>query len=93
MTVGGRLVLLTDLSPMPICQGSTDPSAIRSLAGEVPVVDMFHLPKLHAKIYVSDAKRAIVASADLTRGGLDINYEYGIAIDDPSGCLAFARTC
>lgn len=85
MTVGGRLVLLTDLSPMPICQGSTDPSAIRSLAGEVPVVDMFHLPKLHAKIYVSDAKRAIVTSANLTRGGLDINYEYGISIDDPSG--------
>ncbi len=85
MTVGGRLLLLTDLSPMPICQGSTDPSAIRCLAGEVPVVDMFHLPKLHAKVYVSDTNRAIVTSGNLTRGGLDINYEYGIAIDDPCG--------
>ena len=84
MTDAGRLVLLTDLSPMPICQGSTDPSAIRSLAQGLPSVAMFHLPKLHAKVYVSDAKRAIVTSGNLTRGGLDINYEYGIEIDDPS---------
>jgi len=84
MTESGRLVLLTDLSPMPICQGSTDPSAVRSLAEGLPVVEMFHLPKLHAKVYVSDTKRAIVTSGNLTRGGLDINYEYGTGINDPS---------
>jgi PLD-like domain len=84
MTESGRLVLLTDLSPVPICQGSTDPSAIRRLAEELPVVNMFHLPKLHAKVYVSGSKRALVTSGNLTKGGLDTNYEYGIRIDDPS---------
>lgn len=84
MKSSGRLLLLTDLSPMPICQGSTDPSAIRSLVESLPVVEMFHLPKLHAKIYVSGTKQAIITSGNLTRGGLSINYEYGIGIDDPA---------
>jgi hypothetical protein len=84
MTNSGRLVLLTDLSPLPICQGSTDPSAIRCLAEALPTVNMFHLPKLHAKVYVSGTTRAIVTSGNLTKGGLDSNFEYGIRIDDPS---------
>ncbi len=46
-------------------------------------MDLFHLSKLHAKVYVADTKRAIVTSGNLTRGGLDINYEYGIRIDEP----------
>jgi hypothetical protein len=62
MKESGRLVLLTDLSPMPICQGSTDPSAIRFLVEGLPVVELFHLPKLHANVYVSGTKQAIVTS-------------------------------
>lgn len=78
----GRLVLLTDLSPMSICQGSTDPSAIQSLTKLTPQFDLFHLPKLHAKVYVSDARQAIITSGNLTSGGLYVNFEYGMLVSN-----------
>jgi len=40
------------------------------------------LPSLHAKVYVFDRRLAVVTSANLTRGGLDSNYEYGVGIRD-----------
>ena len=57
MRTSGHLVLLTDLSPTPICQGSTDPTAIRLLVDGFATVAVYHLPKLHAKVYVSGTKR------------------------------------
>lgn len=74
--------LLTDLSPMNVAQGATDPSAVRSLASALPRTRVFHLPRVHAKVYVQDAERAIVTSGNLTAGGLDINYEYGLKVLD-----------
>lgn len=78
-----RLRILTNLSPINICQGSTDPMALKSLALALPHFTLLHLPKLHAKVYVVDKKSAIVTSANLTAGGLDRNYEYGIKITEP----------
>ena len=69
---------------MPICQGSTDSSAIRLFLEGLSSSEVYHLPKLHAKIYVSGVKQAIITSGNLTRGGLYSNYEYGICIDDPA---------
>jgi len=84
--VHGKLELrvLTDFSPINICQGSTDPHALRTLAAAFPEISLIHLPKLHAKVYVSDTKAAIITSANLTSGGLARNYEYGIKIKEPS---------
>ncbi|MCA1626715.1 MAG: phospholipase D family protein [Acidobacteria bacterium] len=45
---------------------------------------MWHLPRLHAKVYVADVNRAIITSGNLTAGGLALNYEYGIEISDQS---------
>ena len=77
-----RLRILTNLSPVNICQGSTDPMALKSLALALPHFTLLHLPKLHAKVYVVDQKSAIVTSANLTAGGLEYNYEYGIKITE-----------
>ncbi len=74
--------LLADLSPMNVAQGATDPAAVRSLASALPRTRVFHLPRVHAKVYVKDAERAIVTSGNLTAGGLDINYEYGLKVLD-----------
>jgi hypothetical protein len=74
--------LLTDLSAMNVAQGATDPAAVRSLASALPRARVFHLPRVHAKVYVKDAERAIVTSGNLTAGGLDINYEYGLKVLD-----------
>jgi hypothetical protein len=91
MKVSGQLIVLTDLSPLPICQGSTDPFAVRQLVEEVTSSTIYHLPKLHAKVYVSGTKKAIVTSGNLTGGGLYRNYEYGVCIDDPTAVADVRR--
>jgi hypothetical protein len=83
-----QVSLLTDLSPMNVAQAATDPAAVHSLAAALPRTRVFHLPRVHAKVYVTDAKRAIVTSGNLTRGGLDINYEYGLKVLDASTAAA-----
>ena len=77
-----KLRILTDLSPINICQGATDPKALKRLGLAVPHFTLLHLPKLHAKVYIADSCCAIVTSANLTNGGLKRNYEYGIGIYD-----------
>jgi hypothetical protein len=75
--------LLTDLSPINICLGSTDVDSLLDLAHTIPNFTLLHLPKLHAKVYVADSHNAIVTSANLTGGGLDRNYEYGLFTNSP----------
>lgn len=43
---------------------------------------VFGVKSLHSKVYLFDARMAIVSSANLTSRGLKSNYECGIAIDD-----------
>jgi hypothetical protein len=83
MRSGIRLHFLTNLSPQNICQGATDPEALRSLAERVAGTTVTHLPRLHAKVYVADTKCAIVTSGNLTAGGLMRNQEYGVLTTDP----------
>jgi HKD family nuclease len=78
----GQISVLTDLSPASVAQGSTDPHALRSLHQVAPRVDIYHLPRLHAKVYVADSARAVITSGNLTLGGLALNYEYGVAVED-----------
>lgn len=51
---------------------------IKDLGGEI-----FLVKQLHAKLYVVDRKEAIIASANLTKGGIEGNYEVGIWMNDP----------
>ena len=76
------LTLLTDLSPLNIAQGATDPQAIWSLSRSIRGLRVCHLPRVHAKVFVQDAESAIVTSGNLTAGGLAINFEYGVLISD-----------
>lgn len=79
-----RLTMVTSLSPMNICQGSTDPAALRALAANSREMALFHLPRLHAKAYIADGARAILTSGNLTAAGLFRNYEYGCEITEPA---------
>ncbi len=76
----GTIRFLTDLSPLNICAGATQPAALVSLQTKVHQLRVTHLPNLHAKIYVADHKRAIVTSGNLTGGVLLHNHEYGLLI-------------
>lgn len=47
---------------------------------------------LHAKVMVSDYKKVLIGSANLTRWGLVKNYELGILIDDSDVALKIGST-
>jgi HKD family nuclease len=79
----GKMTVLTNLSPINMAQGVTDPEAINIIAKSCHNFDLWHLPSLHAKIYISDKRIAIITSANLTKGGLVGNYEYGASLSDP----------
>lgn len=78
----GKLTFLTNLSPQNISQGSTDPKAFDILQQEIPNISIWHLPNLHAKVYVSDKSKAIVTSGNFTAGGFYNNFEYGLKVLD-----------
>ena len=78
----GLLRFITDLSPKNIYQGVTNPFSFDKFFKKINLVQIFHLPKLHAKVYIQDNKNAIVTSGNLTAGGLFNNFEYGIFTDD-----------
>lgn len=86
-----HLSLLTDLSPINVAQAATDPEAIRTITVAVPNTHVTHLPRVHAKVYVQDSRTAIVTSGNLTAGGLDFNYEYGLKVLDAPTAAAIDR--
>lgn len=78
----GSITVLSNLSANNLMQNSTDVAAISLFKDNVPNFSLWHLPNLHAKVYVSDKKEAIITSGNLTAGGLFNNYEYGVRIFD-----------
>lgn len=78
----GSFLFVTNLSPVNIYQGATDPNAFVTLTSAFQKIKIQHLPRLHAKVYIADSRRAIITSGNLTNGGLKLNYEYGVAISN-----------
>jgi phosphatidylserine/phosphatidylglycerophosphate/cardiolipin synthase-like enzyme len=78
---GGRLVVFMRGCESDYNSGMSDDirNEVKSLAGEILFVH-----SLHAKIYVVDRREAIVTSANLSKGGIDDNYEAGIWLNDPN---------
>lgn len=76
-----RIELVTDFSLNSLQSGSLDANALVDFVKTVPTVKITHLPRLHAKIYLSE-KSAITTSANLTANGLLHNYEYGTQLND-----------
>jgi hypothetical protein len=78
----GELIFVTNLSPINLIQGSTDPNSLRKFTQQLSAVRIHHVSRLHAKTYISDARKAIITSGNLTGGGLRLNYEYGILLEE-----------
>lgn len=74
--------VVTDLSPGALASEALDARALLSLLERLPAASLTHLPRLHAKVYIADHACAVVTSANLTDGGLSLNREYGLRIDD-----------
>lgn len=78
----GRVQFLVNLSPQNVVQGATEPESLQQLVQSGTDTLLYHLPGLHAKIYVADTREAIVTSGNLTAGGLERNFEYGVSIEE-----------
>jgi hypothetical protein len=76
-----ELELLTNISLANITNESLDLSALLKLWDKFDM-RVSSLGKLHAKIYIADNCHALITSANLTRGGLKENYEYGVLLND-----------
>jgi len=79
-----RVQVLTDVRSDSVLSGSLDVEALSRIAASLPDTKVVNLPRLHAKVYVADDSLAVVGSANLTAGGLDSNYEYGVGLTEPS---------
>lgn len=75
--------VITDLRAESVLSGSLDMDALKTFRNLPTGSEIVTLPHLHAKVYVFDTSLAVVSSANLTSGGLDSNYEYGVGIRDP----------
>ncbi len=77
-----RISVLTNLAMDNLLSGILDIGALRDLAFSLPGTMVTYLPGLHAKVYVADARTAIVTSGNLTTAGINANYEYGVLMRD-----------
>ena len=75
--------LVTDLSPASLAAEALDVAALSRLLEDIPKASLTHLPRLHAKVYIADRQCAVITSANMTAGGLSLNYEYGLCLNDP----------
>jgi len=82
----GKINFLTNLSADNLVKGSNNPTAFNLIIESVKNFSLWHLPKLHAKVYISDKDKAIITFGNLTSGGLYNNFEYGIRINDKKNC-------
>jgi len=80
-TQANNLQVLTNLDLPNVTSAGFDLGALLKLWTRFNV-RVSSLGKLHAKVYIADNRIALVTSANLTRGGLQENYEYGIILWD-----------
>jgi len=77
-----NLKVLTNLDVGNITGSGFDIEGLLKLWDRFNNMSVVSLGKLHAKIYIADDKVAFLTSANLTRGGLLENYEYGVILKD-----------
>ena len=82
--------LLTDVNSRSVEANVLDLAALRRFTSR-PGTSVTNLPRLHAKVWVADASTAIVTSGNITKAGIDGNYEYGVLIRDPDAAAQIER--
>lgn len=77
-----NVLVLVNASAENLASSSTDIDALLYLSDCVRHVNIVHLPRLNAKVFIAPPSLAIVSSANFTNGGLSGNLEYGVLFDD-----------
>lgn len=71
---------ITSFKLMNFYRKSSDFEALNRILGNNGIIKNYQ--PLHAKVYIFDEKQAIITSGNLTDGGMNTNYEYGVLIKD-----------
>jgi hypothetical protein len=77
-----RVRILTNLAVNSLLSGSLDAGSLLHVLQSVSDSEVTYLPSLHAKVYIADARLAIITSGNLTNSGLCNNREYGVWLQD-----------
>lgn len=77
-----RVQVLTNLRPESALTGALDLEALIHMGQALSMLELTHVPCLHAKVYVADTRMAVITSGNLTGPGLDANVEYGVALTE-----------
>lgn len=85
------LKVVTDISLSNVVNGSTDVGALLHLKESIHNVEIVYLPRIHAKVYISGGRSAIVSSANFTDGGFYSNLEYGVRLTEPATVARIRR--
>jgi hypothetical protein len=86
----GNVQVITRFNLADFAEGVSDVAALRKLLDTGARVR--GIRKLHAKLYLFGASRAIITSANLTKSALDHNLEFGMVAEDATiigACRAF----
>lgn len=71
---------ITSFKLMNFYRKSSDFEALNTILRNDGIIKNYQ--PLHAKMYIFDQKQAIITSGNLTDGGMNTNYEYGVLIKD-----------
>lgn len=71
---------ITSFKLMNFYRKSSDFEALNTILKNNGIIRNYQ--PLHAKVYIFDKKQAIITSGNLTNGGMNTNYEYGVLIKD-----------
>lgn len=77
-----KLKIYTRFNLNDLVKGISDLKALSILLNYFQKSEIRFIPNLHAKIYISDNKKALITSGNLTRGGLSSNVEAGILLNE-----------
>ncbi len=77
-----RVQVLTNLRAESALAGALELEALVDMGRTLPLLELTHVPSLHAKAYVADTEMAVITSGNLTGSGIDSNVEYGVALTD-----------
>jgi ribonuclease III len=86
-----KLSLYTRFHVKDFINNISDIEAFKTLLSYFKNPEIRLIPNLHAKIYISDKKRAFITSGNLTKGGMQSNIEAGIIIIDKELVSELAR--
>jgi hypothetical protein len=79
-----HIICITNIRPESVLAGSLELDGLADMGRRFGQFHLFHMPSLHAKVYVADNAHAIITSGNLTEGGLRGNCEYGVVLSDPA---------